>query len=67
MSMDEKAKLEHLLGHWAEHNEAHAASYLEWAKKAESWGNAELGGVLKEIARDNKAAAEKFLKAKDLI
>ena len=67
MSMDEKAKLEHLLGHWAEHNEAHAKSYLEWAEKASAWGNAELASVLKEIAGDNAQAASKFLKALELL
>ena len=65
--MEEKAKLKHLLGHWAEHNEDHAGNYTEWAGKAEAWGNAELAGILKDIAAIEKQTAERFKKAMDLI
>ncbi len=65
--MDDKAKLKHLLGHWAEHNEDHAGNYLKWAKKAEAWGNAELAGLLRDIAKENKETADRFKKAMDLI
>ncbi|MCK4911639.1 MAG: hypothetical protein KAR83_08340 [Thermodesulfovibrionales bacterium] len=65
--MDEKAKLKHLLGHWAEHNEDHAGNYLEWAGKAEAWGNAELAEILRDVASLEKQTAERFKKAMDLI
>jgi len=65
--MDDKAKLKHLLGHWAEHNNDHADNYILWASKAEGWGNAELGGLLRDIAKENKQTAERFTKAMDLL
>ena len=65
--MDEKAKLKHLLGHWAEHNEDHAGNYLKWAKKAEAWGNAELAKILRDVASIEKQTAERFNKSMDLL
>lgn len=52
MELD-KPKLEHLIGHWIEHNESHSESFSEWAKKIEAAG-------YKEIAEDIKMAAEKM-------
>ncbi len=31
--MDDSEKLNHLIGHWIEHEERHIAEYEEWAKK----------------------------------
>jgi hypothetical protein len=28
--MDDLQKLKHLIGHWKEHNDEHAQTYLEW-------------------------------------
>jgi hypothetical protein len=39
MSQEEdRAKLIHLIGHWVEHNKAHAEGYTEWAAKARGMG-----------------------------
>jgi rubrerythrin len=65
--MDEKAKLKHLLGHWAGHNDDHAGNYSEWAAKAEGWGNSEVAEILKDIASIEKETAERFRKAMELI
>ena len=54
--MDDISKLHHLLEHWAEHNEEHARTYLEWAGKAESLGKKELADIFSNIAR--RLAAE---------
>ena len=35
---DATHKLQHLLPHWVEHNEAHARNYREWALKAREIG-----------------------------
>ena len=62
--MDEIAKLRHLIEHWAEHNEEHANTYLQWAEKAEKSGNKELCGILTEIADGTKKMNGLFEKAK---
>lgn len=40
--MEVSQKLKQLLPHWAEHNEAHAKSYSDWAKQAEEAGLSEV-------------------------
>lgn len=62
-TMDDISKLHHLLEHWAEHNEEHAKTYLEWAGKAESLGKKELAGLLKKIADETTAIDSLFKKA----
>ena len=61
--MDDISKLQHLLEHWAEHNEEHVKKYLEWAGKAESLGKKELAGLLKKIADETTAMDSLFKKA----
>ena len=65
--MDDMSKLKHLLEHWAEHNEEHAKTYLEWAEKAAASGDKELSAVLKEIAENTKRMDGLFEKAKKAI
>ncbi|MEZ5333793.1 MAG: hypothetical protein R2741_00380 [Methanolobus sp.] len=55
MELD-KAKLEHLMGHWIEHNDSHSTSFTEWAEKIEAAGYS-------EIASDIRKAAEKWMNA----
>ena len=62
--MTEPDKLKKLLEHWAEHNEEHAKTYLEWAEKASASGDKELSSVLKEIAENTKRMDGLFEKAK---
>jgi len=64
IEMTELDKLKKLLEHWAEHNEEHAKTYLEWAEKAAASGDKELSAVLKEIAEDTKKMDGLFEKAK---
>ncbi|MBA4373551.1 MAG: cobalt ABC transporter ATP-binding protein [Thermodesulfovibrio sp.] len=49
--MKETDKLNHLIGHWLEHNREHAATYGEWGNKAAAAGKPELAAILKEIAQ----------------
>nr|WP_321498803.1 hypothetical protein [uncultured Methanolobus sp.] len=52
MELD-KHKLEHLMGHWIEHNDSHSKSFNEWAEKIEAAGYA-------DIAKDVRSAAKKM-------
>ena len=65
-TMDEISKLQHLLGHWAEHNIEHAKTYEEWSKKAAALGKKELAGALKKIADETMAMDDQFKKAMEL-
>ncbi len=65
--MTELEKLKHLLKHWMEHNDAHVQTYSEWATKAESLGNKELSGILKEIADKSGKLNGLFNKAMEII
>ncbi len=59
MELD-KPKLEHLIGHWVEHNDSHSKSFSEWSEKIEAAG-------YKEIADDIKLAAEKMDECSELL
>ncbi len=50
---DAAHKLQHLLPHWVEHNEAHARNYREWARKARDIG---LDAVAERLDQAVKAA-----------
>jgi cobalt/nickel transport system ATP-binding protein len=50
-TMNEMDKLNHLIGHWLEHNREHAASYGEWGNKAAAAGKPALAAILQEIAQ----------------
>jgi hypothetical protein len=52
MELD-KPKLEHLMGHWIEHNDSHSKSFNEWAEKIEAAGYA-------DIAEDVRSAGKKM-------
>ena len=67
LEMTELDKLKKLLEHWAEHNEEHAKTYLEWAEKASASGDKELSSILKEIAENTKKMDGLFEKAKKAI
>ncbi len=67
LKMTELDKLKKLLEHWAEHNEEHAKTYLEWAEKASASGDKELSSILKEIAENTKKMDGLFEKAKKAV
>ncbi len=64
--MDDLQKLRHLIGHWKEHNEEHANTYLEWSEKMKAAGKGELAGVLKELADSTARLGRLFEKAGSL-
>ncbi len=61
--MDDLQKLKHLIGHWKEHNEEHANTYIEWSKKMEAAGKGDLAAVLKELADGTTRLGALFDKA----
>lgn len=65
--MDEMDKLEHLLGHWREHNTEHARNYTEWAARAEAHGRTEVAGLLREIAQETVRMQSLFEQAQELM
>jgi len=65
-AMNDISKLKHLLGHWAEHNTEHARTYLDWSKKADALGNAELADALREIAKETEKLDAMFKEAETL-
>lgn len=46
--MEIEHKLHHLLPHWIEHNDAHAAAYGEWAAKARDAGLTDVAKGIEE-------------------
>ncbi|GAB4390676.1 MAG: hypothetical protein Kow0025_24340 [Thermodesulfovibrionales bacterium] len=62
--MDEMAKLKHLIGHWVEHNVEHAATYNEWAARAEAGGNARASEILRKIASETEKLNRLFEEAR---
>jgi len=65
--MPEIEKLRILIEHWVEHNHEHAETYLQWAAKAGTGGEAALAEMLKEIAAETKKIDALFEKARKRI
>jgi cobalt/nickel transport system ATP-binding protein len=63
----EAEKLRVLLDHWMEHNHEHAETYIQWAEKAGTAGDAALAEVLKMIASETRKIDALFEKAKKKI
>jgi len=63
--MDEKEKLHHLLEHWVEHNEEHAAEFREWADKAKTLGETAVSDDILEAAKQLEKANEFLSKASE--
>ncbi len=49
-TLSEREKLGRLLEYWIKHNEEHAATYLEWSKKATTWEIKDVAEILNEAA-----------------
>lgn len=60
-------KMEKLLDHWIQHNADHAATYREWAARAEENGNGPLAEKLNEAARASLSINETFESAAGLV
>jgi hypothetical protein len=60
-------KMEKLLNHWIQHNSDHAATYREWAGRAEEAGNGPLAEKLQEAAQATLSINERFESAAKLV
>jgi hypothetical protein len=66
-SLSFEDKMEKLLNHWIQHNADHAASYKEWAAKAETHGHGALADKLQDAARASLSMNEIFESAAKLV
>lgn len=54
--MNQKDKLIHMMGHWVEHNEAHADEYRKWADIAKGEGLTDASeSIFKAVTKINEA------------
>ena len=56
-------KLLKMLDHWIKHNEDHAVNYRNWAEKAKTKGEEDVGKFLEEAAEMSIAVNDRFEKA----
>ena len=61
MSVDEK--IIKLIAHWIKHNEDHAKTYIDWAKKAKGNNMVQIGSALENAAALTMSINEKFEEA----
>ena len=60
---EDRAKLEHLIDHWVEHNRSHEASYSEWAERAKGMGEERTSELIEEAVACMKEADILLLEA----
>ena len=65
LSFDEK--MIKLLDHWIKHNDDHAKTYRDWAKKAKEKDMNEAGSLLEDAAELTLTISKKFEEAAELI
>ena len=65
LSFDEK--MIKLLEHWIRHNDDHAETYRNWAKKAKEKNMDEAGSLLEDAAEMTLMISKKFEEASELI
>ncbi|RLB75116.1 MAG: hypothetical protein DRH24_20140 [Deltaproteobacteria bacterium] len=65
LSFDEK--MIKLLEHWVKHNDDHAETYRDWAKKAKEKNMDEAGSLLEDAAEMTLAISKKFEEAARII
>ena len=65
LSFDEK--MIKLLEHWVKHNDDHAETYRDWAKKAKEKNMDEAGSLLEDAAEMTLEISKKFEEAARII
>ncbi len=57
MSSQDRDKLKTLLHYWVEHNREHCQEFREWADKARSFGEGEVGEEMLQAAQEMDKAS----------
>ncbi|MDK2893197.1 hypothetical protein [Methanohalophilus sp.] len=60
-------KIQHLLGHWIEHNQSHNESFEQWAGRLREAGYMEVADVILQASRKMEECSSLLEKAKDLL
>ena len=60
-------KVNKLLEHWIKHNDDHAATYREWADRAQKEGMDEIAGIIHAAAAKNISINDEFKQALELL
>lgn len=63
----EREKMVKMVSHWIHHNEEHAGSYREWARRARGAGLGEAALLLEEIAVETQRLTGSFERVKALL
>jgi hypothetical protein len=60
-------KLEHLLVHWIEHNEAHEEGYLKWIQRVDDAGREDVAGEIRKSLGLSREMSRCFERAIELM
>jgi hypothetical protein len=60
-------KLTRMVEHWLHHNEEHARSFIDWADRARSMGQAAVAVLIDDVARQSLLQNEQLRKALQLL
>lgn len=60
-------KLTKVVEHWIHHNEEHARSYEEWARRAREMGQEQVALILEQVSRETALQNQNFEKALSLL
>lgn len=60
-------KLKKMVSHWIRHNDDHAATYRQWARRAADEGMNDVAEILESVAEQNLAVNKDLEKAADLL
>ena len=66
-SPSDSEKLIKMIEHWIHHNQDHASSYREWARRAEEQGHQEVCQILQSVADGSVQQNESMEKALQLL
>jgi len=66
-ALTDRDRLIRIIEHWMRHNEDHASSYQDWARRAREMGSADVAGLLEEVVGQTEQQNRTFQKALDLL
>ncbi|MBP2030303.1 rubrerythrin [Methanohalophilus levihalophilus] len=60
-------KIQHLLGHWIEHNQSHNESFEQWAERLKEADFSEVADAILEASEKMEECTSLLEKARDLL